>query len=188
MSRISAAAWLLVLMAGTGAANLFVNGDFEQPQEVGWKDSIYSIAGDYRYERSDTFGSGTGYAMKVRKYLASFASLLQAAPVPGTNLTVAFDAKLVWGGGSSTCWPVAAMFVRYLNADGAELGATCFYNHSPYADWRGNDTLNLVEVTSFDWNHYELHVGTELNSNLPGVNAADVAQVMVALFAYDNGT
>jgi hypothetical protein len=188
MNRILAVAGILALVAGAGAANLFVNGDFEQPPEVGWKDTVYSIAGDYRYERSDTFGSGTGYAMKARKYLAKFASLQQSVAVPNTDMDLTFDAKLVWGGGSSTCWPVAAMFVRYLDAGGAELGATCYYNHSPYADWSGNDTLNLVEVTSFDWNRYQLHVGQELSTNLPGVNAANVAQVMVDIFAFDNGT
>jgi opacity protein-like surface antigen len=182
------AAAVLALLAGTGMANLFVNGDFEQPPEVGWKDTVYSMAGDFRYERSDTFGLGTGYAMKARKYLAKFAALQQAVPVSSTDLTLRFDAKLVWGGGSSTCWPVAAVFVRYLDAANAELGATCYYNHSPYATWAGNDTLHLVEITSFDWNRYELNLASELSTNLPGVNTANVTQVMFDIFAFDNGT
>ncbi|MBM3322771.1 hypothetical protein FJY69_04780 [candidate division WOR-3 bacterium] len=188
MMRISAAVGMLALLAGSGMANLLVNGDFEQPLEVGWKDTVYSMAGDYRFERSDTFGSGTGYAMKARKYLAKFASVRQAVAVTGTDLDLSFDAKLVWGSGSSTCWPVAAVFVRYLDAAGAELGATCYNNHSPYSTWTGNDTLHLVEVTSFDWNRYQLHVGQELSTNLPGVNGAAVAQVMVDMFAFNNGT
>ena len=188
MNRIFVAIGMLALLAGAGMANLIVNGDFEQPPEVGWKDTVYVIAGDYRYEQSDTLGLGTGQATKVRKYLGKFASRRQAVAVPGTNLTLTFDAKLVQGLGSSTCWPVAAMFVRYLDAAGVELGATGFYNHSVYATWVDSSTLHLNEVTSFDWNHYELGIADELSKNLPGVNAADVSQVMVDLFAYDHGT
>ena len=187
--RIAATfAGLFLLLSGTGLANLIINGDFEQSMDVGWTDTVYVIAGDYRYEQGDTFGSGTGQAVKVRKYLGKFASLQQAVAVSGTDLTLTFDAKLNQALGSSTCWPVAAMFVRYLGAAGNELGATCWYNHSTYADWRDNDTMNLIEVTSFDWNHYELIIASELATNLPGVNATDVAQVMVDLFAFDSGT
>jgi hypothetical protein len=188
MNRIVLAIGILALLAGTGMANLFVNGDFEQPPEVGWKDTVYVIAGDYRYEVSDTLGLGTGQATKVRKYLGKFASRRQAVAVPGTDLTLTFDARLVQGLGSSTCWPVAAMFVRYLDAAGTELGATCFYNHSVYATWTESSTLNLNEVTSLDWNHYQLRIAEEISTNLPGVNAANVAQVMVDVFAFDNGT
>jgi hypothetical protein len=181
-------AGLLALLAGTGMANYIVNGDFEQPTAVGWTDTVHVIAGDYRFELSDTLGLGAGQASKVRKYLGKFASRRQAVAVPNTNLTLTFDARLVQALGSSTCWPVAAVFVRYLNAAGAELGATCWYNHSVYANWQDNDTMNLIEVTSLDWNHYELNIAGELAANLPGVNAADVAQVMVDLFAFDSGT
>lgn len=188
MRKALLAVGLLALLSGTGFANLIVNGDFEEPFETGWKDTVFSMAGDFRFERSDTFGLGTGYAAKAYKYLASFASLRQAVPVTGVDLTLSFDAKLVQYGGSSTCWPVAAFFARYLNAEGFEIGATCWYNHSIYADWRDNDTMNLIEITSDAWNHYEISVANEIATNLPGVNAADVAMVCVDLFAYDNGT
>jgi opacity protein-like surface antigen len=188
MKRILMATAVLALLAGTGMANLLVNGDFEQPPEVGWKDSVYLLAGDYRYERSDTFGSGSGYAMKVRKYLAYYASLSQAVPVLNDDMTFEFDARLVWGGGSSTCWPVAAVMVKYLDASGNELGATCYYNHHPSATWLSNDTMHLVEVTSSEWNHYIVRTREELVNNLPGVNPASVAQMALVLFAYDNGT
>jgi len=188
MNRILVAIAALMLFAGTGTANLLINGDFEQSMDIGWTDTVYVIAGDYRYEQGDTFGSSTGQAVKVRKYLGKFASLRQAVAVPSTDLTLTFDAKLNQGLGSSTCWPVAAFFVRYMNTGGAELGATCWYNHSAYADWRDNDTMNLIEVTSFDWNNYQLRIAEELSTNLPGVNASDVTQVMVDLFAFDSGT
>jgi hypothetical protein len=188
MRKALLAVGLLALLSGSGLANLIVNGGFEEPFETGWKDTVFSMAGDFRYERGDTFGNGTGYAAKVYKYLASFASLYQAVPVTGLDLTLSFDARLLQGSGSSTCWPVAAFFARYLNAGGNEIGATCWYNHSVYADWRDNDTMNLIEITSADWNHYEINLADEIATNLPGVNAADVAMVCVDLFAYDNGT
>jgi len=188
MARAIALAGLLVFIGPAGFANLFENGDFEQPLEVAWKDSVNSLAGTFRFERSDTFGGGTGYAAKVYKQLARFASLSQAVPVPGPDLTLTFDARLLIGGGSSTCWPVAAFFVRYLDASGQELGATCYWHHDQYADWQESDTFNLIEVTSFDWDHYELNIAAELRESLPGVNPAAVSFIAADLFAYDNGT
>lgn len=188
MSKALLAAGLLFLLSGSGLANLIVNGDFEQALDVGWRDTVLELGGSSRIERSDTLGSGSGYAAKVFKYLADHASLYQAVAVPGTDLALSLDARLTWLGGSSTCWPVAALFVRYLDSGGAQLGATCFYNHSEYADWQPSDVLHLVEVTSSDWQHYDLHIGDELASNLPGVNAADVSKVCIDLYAYDSGT
>jgi len=188
MHRVLLSAVLLCALGGTGIANLVVNGDFEQPLETGWTDTIRSIAGSYRFEWSDTFGSGTGYAGKAYKYLAYYASLCQAVSVPGPELSLSFDTRLVIGGGSSTCWPVAAFFIRYLDSNSKELGATCYYNHHASATWLDNDTMNLVEVTSFGWNHYDLNIAQELATNLPGVNATAVKQVMLDLYAYDNGT
>lgn len=188
MKRILLVAGLLVMLSGSGTANLLVNGDFEQPLSVGWKDTVFSLGGDYRFERSDTFGSGTGYAAKVYKLLALFASLSQVAPVPGPDLRLSFDARLRIEEGSSTCWPVAAVFARYRTGQGRELGATCWYKHSIYANWRSSDTFHLIEVTADGWNHYELDIAAELNANLPRINPADVAQVVIDLYAYDSGT
>ncbi len=179
---------LLFLSSGSGFANLIVNGDFEQALDVGWRDTVLELGGSSRFERSDTLGSGTGFAASVYKYLADHASLSQAVTVPGVDLALEFDARLTWLGGSSTCWPVAALFVRYLDGGGAQLGATCFYNHSEYADWQSTDALHLVEVTSSGWEHYELHIGDELAANLPGVDPVGVAQVCIDLYAYDSGT
>ncbi len=188
MMRIVLGAGLLALLGSFGAANLLVNGDFEQPLSVGWQDTVFSLGGDHRFERSDTFGSGTGYAAKVYKLLALFASLRQVVAVPGPDLTLTFDARLRFTEGSSTCWPVAAVFARYRNSQGRELGATCWYNHSIYANWRSSDTFHLIEVTSDGWNRYELDVAAELATNLPRVVPADVAQVVIDLYAYDSGT
>lgn len=188
MMKALLAVGLLFLLSGSGLANLIVNGDFEQALDVGWTDTVNVITGDHRFERGDTFGNGTGYAAKVYKYLGYFASLRQTVAVPNLDVTLAFDARLLQALGSSTCWPVAAFLVRYIDAAGAELGSTVWYNHSVYANWQRNDTCNLIEVTSTAWNHYELNLASEVAANLPGVSAADVSKVCVDLFAYDSGT
>ncbi len=185
--RISA---LLLALALAASANLLVNGDFEQPFSVGWRDTVSDFGGEYRIERSDTLGQPVpGHAARVYKFLAEFASLYQTVDVPGPDLSLEFDARFSIDGGSSTCWPVASLWVRYQNAFGAELGNTRFYRHSPYATWVRSDTVNLIEVTDNGvWRHYSLDIAQELATNLRGVNPAQVRKVTIDLFAYGSGT
>ncbi|MEO0078431.1 MAG: hypothetical protein ABIK86_05475 [candidate division WOR-3 bacterium] len=180
----------LLAFSLAASANLLVNGDFEQPFSVGWRDTVSDFGGEYRIERSDTLGQPVpGHAARVYKYLAEFASLYQTVDVPGTNLTLEFDARFSIGFGSSTCWPVASLWVRYQNAFGAELGNTRFYRHNQYANWVRSDTVSLIEVAENGvWRHYSLDIGRELATNLRGVNPAQVRKVTIDLFAYCSGT
>jgi len=128
--RNISALFCLLALAGFGFAdNLLVNGDFEQPLEVGWTDTVVGSTGLFSFTRADTLGQPTpGFAASVYKTLASYASLSQTVDVPGVDLTLQFDGKLEIGGGSSTCWPVAAFYIRYRDAAGrvsATPASTC---------------------------------------------------------------
>jgi hypothetical protein len=184
---------MLVLAGLTGAAGAteyLVNGGFEQGMATGWTDTVYSLAGTAQFECTDTLGQPVpGLAVRVRKDLASFASLEQTVPVPDVNLTLSFDGRFRIAGGSSTCWPVAALVVRYLDASGIELGSTKFCLHNEFMTWGNSDTAHIIEVTLPElWGRYELNLARELADNLPGVTPAGIARVRLQIYAFDNGT
>lgn len=172
------------------ATELIVNGDFEQTLDVGWTDSVVGTSGSFFFERTDTLGQpSSGFAGRAYKYLASYASLSQTVDVPDVNLNFSLYGRLRIGGGSSTCWPVAAIILRYLNSSGAELGNTKMYIHTEYSTWANSDTAHLIEInTPETWETYGLDVAQEIASFLPGVNSSEVGKVTIELYAYDNGT
>jgi len=186
--------WMLLALlvaAGIGLGDqLLVNGDFAQPMDVGWTDTVVGVTGSSLFTWSDTLGSPTpGYAACVYKTLASYAALGQTAAIPNANVVFEWDGRLRIGGGSSTCWPTAAFLINYQKSDGTSLGNSRFYLHDQYNTWTRSDTMDLLEVNTPDvWTHYSMNVAEEISTKLPGVNAADVAQIRFELFSYDNGT
>ena len=178
-----------LLAGGAMAENLLTNGDFEQPLTTGWTEDVRSIAGSYRIERTDTMGQPEpGFAAKTYKYLAYYSAINQTVDVPDVDLTLSFDGRLVIGGGSSTCWPAAAFTVHYLDDAGASLGRTMWLNPSVYCTWTENDTFNIILVETDGWSEYQLDIASELSSNLPAIDAEQVAKIKVEMFSYDNGT
>jgi len=181
---------LLATLVGLASANLLVNGDFEQPIDVGWDTIAVNVAGGDTFTWTDTLGQpSAGHAVAVRKYLARYASVSQTVDLPGVDLTLTFDGCLEIGGGSSTCWPVAAFVVRYLDSSGVSLGNTHLYLHDQYCTWAPSDTQSLIEVTTPGvWTQFNLDIADELANHLPGIAAANVKKLAVDLYAYDNGT
>ncbi len=181
----------LVLALATGAfGDLLVNGSFEQPLDVGWTQRSEGSVGESRFEWTDTMGQPVpGHAARVWRYLASFASLSQTVDVSGPDLQFEMDGRLSIGGGSSTCWPVAAIILRYTDAAGVSLGNSRIYLHNQYSTWVSNDTQHLIDITSPGaWTRYSLDVRNEITQNLPGINPDAVRKVTVDLFGFDNGT
>ena len=184
-------ALLFALAAPTPAGELIINGDFEQPLDVGWTESVQNEAGLFYFDRADTFGQpGPGFAGKVYKELARYASLRQTIDVPGVDLNLSFDGRFKIGGGSSTCWPVASFWVRYADSTGLELGNTRICRSSIYSTWAKSDTVSLIEIpdTTGAWKNYSLDLREELTTNLAGINPDDVKKITIELYAYDNGT
>ena len=184
-------AFLLMLAGPAVASEYLVNGDFEQPLNVGWVDTAKNEVGTYSFERSDTFAQPSpGYAAKAYKILARYASINQTVDVPDVNLTLGIDARLKIGGGSSTCWPVASVWVRYADASGLELGNTRICRSSVYSTWTKSDTVSIIEITDTTgaWNHYSLDLMQELTTHLPGISPDAIKKITFDLFAYDNGT
>jgi uncharacterized protein (DUF779 family) len=191
MNRTMIVLSLLAGLAACGFADeLLTNGHFEQPLDVGWDTTAVNLAGGDTFSRADTFGQpAPGYAAKARKYLASYASIRQTVDIPDVNLALTFDGRLSIGGGSSTCWPVAAFVVRYLDAGGTSLGNSKIYLHDQYCTWAVSDTQSLIEVTTPGvWTQFSLDIAAELAAHLPGINPANVRKLTAELFSFDNGT
>lgn len=186
MSRSVFSCLGLALWVGLGYANLIRNGGFEEPFAGTW-DTLAEGGGFWRLERSDTLGSGTGFAAKAYKYLDEYASISQTIDVPGPNLTFSFDGRFRVGGGSPSCWPAAAVVLGYLNSAGARMGNTKFYQHR-FCTWTDSDTVHLINVGPVQgWQHYSLDVYREIVTYLRGVNPGEVRKVKVELFAYNSG-
>lgn len=184
---------LLLSVAGLLAparAEFVANGGFEEPFEAGWTDTVVGVTGEARFERTDTLGQPSpGYAARVWKTLASYASLFQVVDIPDADVRLSFDARFGIGGGSSSCWPVAVLMVRYLDDAGNHLGKTQFYLHDQYCTWEASDTSSLIEVTNPEqWGSYELSIRDELRDRLTGISPAAVSKLCLELFAFDNGT
>ncbi len=188
--RARSAVLAVLVLAGLGSAQMVENGDFEQPLDVGWSDTIVGVVGEGRFERTDTLGQPVpGFAARVYKTLASYASLYQTVDIPDVDVTLSFDARFRIGGGSSTCWPVAVFMVRYLDETGRHLGKTRFYLHDQYCNWVRSDTSNLIEINNPErWDNYELSIRDELQNNLTGINPSLVRKLCLELYAYDSGT
>lgn len=192
MQKILLVSALFSMLAGPAAAGeLLVNGDFEQPLDVGWSETTKVEVGTFSFERADTFGQPTpGYAAKAYKMLARYASIYQTVDVSDVDLNLTFDARLKIGGGSSTCWPVASVWVRYADESGLELGNTRICLSSVYSTWTKSDTVSLLEIddTTGAWHNYALDLKQELANHLSGINSNNVKKITIDLYAYDNGT
>jgi len=171
----------LVILATSFGQELLVNGDFEQPLDVGWAQDT----GGYGYRtvvRDTGYQPDPDFEVCDSQYSGSgWTRLSQTVDVPGPILHLSFWASFAVGGGSSTCWPVASVDVVYRDDAGTPLGTTKVYYHNEYCTWVPDPTLGLVEVTTPDWTQYSLDIADELSQHLPGVNPGDVRKITVAL-------
>ena len=191
MKRLSVAVLAVTLLTGVAVAQeLIINGDFEQGLEVGWTEEVRPLAGTWLFERSDTCGQPQpGFIARVRKDLGTSAALVQTVVVPSVNLTFSYTGRFRIGGGSSTCWPAAALILRYLDSANVELGNSKCVLHNEYCSWANSDTAHIIEIELPEvWAGHNLDIAREITDNLPGVNASQVTKIRVELFAYDNGT
>jgi hypothetical protein len=172
---------LPLLVAAGFAQELLTNGDFEQDLSVGWTQS-YGGLGTPTFDRSTAYQPDLDFEARCSLYSgAGWCRLGQTVDVPGPTLALSFWASFADSGTSSTCWPVAYVSVVYKDADGNALGETRVYHHDAYCTWFSGPTLHLIDVPDHDWHEYTLDIASELNTNLPGVNAGDVNKVEVAL-------
>jgi hypothetical protein len=176
---------LMSLLAVVGfGQNLLTNGDFEQDLSIGWTQSGYGV---YYMDRQTGYNPDPDYEAFDSLYGYGFGKLNQIVDAPGITLSLDFWAKFELGGGSSSCWPVAAVTVGYYDADNVLLGESRIYYHNEYCTWTPSGTLSLIPITTPDWTLYTLDIAQEISSNLPGVNPGDVAKVGVALWDTTSG-
>lgn len=176
-----------LLVGFVAGQNLLDNGDFEQVLSTGWTTSQGGL-GSHIVERLTYPDPDPDYEAHVRQYDGSgFTKLLQLVDVAGPDLEFSFWASWNYGNGSSTCWPVASVFLEYYDHRGLWMGETRWYYHSVYCNWQSASNRNLINISDPGWMQYTLNVQQELEDNLPGVNAANIRKVGVALYSYTSG-
>lgn len=169
---------LVVLAFAAPAQELLVNGDFEQPLETGWVQTMGG-SGTHTINRDTGYDPDPDYEAYCYQYdNPGYARLSQQVEVPGPALEVGFRAKLETTGQTS-CWPAAYVSVCYLDENGTKLGETRYFS-AGFSPWTASPVFNPVRVTSTDWNDYTVIVADELSQNLPGINPAEVRRVELA--------
>jgi hypothetical protein len=164
---------------------LLVNGDFEQDLSVGWK---LDTSGTYiGVDRIQGYGPDSTWVARDSMYGFGHSRLYQIVDVPGSRLSLSFQAAFDSSGGSSSCWLVAAVVVGYYDSSSTLLGQTRFYLHNPRCNWRSSGTLSLIDVKNKNWSQYSLDVSSELSQRLPGVNPGAIKKLGVALFDTTTG-
>ena len=168
----------VIVAAGFGQGML-VNGDFEQPIDVGWQ---LDTAGYVFVNRDVAYHPDGDYELLDSLLYQGRGRVYQIVDVPGPRLLLSFWAKFEIGGGSSTCWPVAGVTVGYYNDLDILLGETRIYHHNEYCTWLPAGNLSLIEVVNPDWSQYSLDIADELAQNLPGVDPQQIRKVGISVF------
>jgi len=176
---------LLLLSSFLFAQELLTNGDFEQPLEVGW--TVDTSGGYITINRDPNLQPDPDYEALVYKLYTGYASIYQIVDLPNLSYDFSFYARFRKKEGSSTCWPVSAVIIAYLDAGNNLLGETRVYYPSPYCNWQAGPTLHLVLVTDTLWNYYYFNIRDDIVHNLPGVDTAQVRKAKVSLYAYNSG-
>lgn len=178
---------LLLAVAATGLAfaqNMVVNGDFSRDLADGWEYEESGF-GNHLAERRAWSPPDTGHYCFVQQVNGpGFARLSQLIDVIGPDLAFSYQASWAIGGGSSTCWPVAAVFLEYYDNGGTRLGETIWYLHNEYCAWEPSGNRHLISITDPDWRQYAVNVREEIAANLPAVTADAVRQVGISLYSY----
>lgn len=177
----------LLLAASGFGQELLTNGDFEQDLSVGWTQYVGGN-GTPVIQRVYDGGHDNYYACDSLYLGAGWSQLGQVVDVPGPGLVLSFRADYAIGGGSSSCWQVAAVVARYKDQMDNTLGETRYYYHNSYCTWVSTPTVHLIDVTNPTWTQYTLDVADEIETNLPGVNPGDVSRVEFALYDTTSGS
>jgi hypothetical protein len=161
-----------------------VNGGFEQPLDVGWRQEAGGDAGSSTAERRRDLGQpDTGCAVRLAQTGAGYVRLHQTVSVDNDRCDFGFTARLSVGG-SASCGPVAAVILCYRDDQDRILGSTRWYRPAPGNEEAGSDTSHLVLVAdTVAWARYDLSIHDELADNLPGIRSDDVKRLTMQLSA-----
>lgn len=158
-----------------------VNGDFEQPLNVGWTTRTEG-SGSNEVERDSTLGQPTpGFAACVAEINAGSARLSQSVLLPNLDYSFDFDGCFVLGG-SLSCGPAAAVVLSFLDESDVVLGTTRWFA-AAFGSWTQTDTSHLIPVGEREWQHQSIRLSDELTEYLTGVNRSAVSRVKVELLA-----
>ncbi len=189
VTRLAAVAvCLLVLTAVLAhAAELLVNGAFEEPPEVGWR---YRVWGDFpdtancRLVWRHDHEPDRDFEILLHKMLHQGAVLSQLVELPTLDAAFSVTCRLTAKTELESLYAAAAVCVEYIDRHDSVLGETRIYSATRGCDWSNSSRLHLVRAPdSLNWHRYRFILRDEL-VNLPGVNPDSVRCVRVSLLSF----
>ncbi len=171
----------LLVIAPAFCLELTVNGAFEEPLTTGWDELVG--ASNYSITRSTHYDPDGDYEARVNQTTGTgYVRLFQMVPIPSTDIDFSANLKLYAWDNSASAWGGAALIIGYHDAFENLLGETFICGFSDNCPWTNSSTRHLITASDSAWYPYAFNIATELSSNLPGVNAADVKQIKVSLY------
>ena len=183
--------YLLVLFAVAVLASgqeLVLNGDFENGLNS-WTIEFNNGEGAYEVSVCSSYHPDQKNAVRVYKYMRSFANLSQDVEIPDLGVEFSASAKLLaTKGETSGHYSFAALRVVYISPRGGTLGQTMIMKHVGDHPPENTAWQHVYRVTSDDWESYRFVLEDELRNNLTGINRANVAGIKLILESYGTGT
>lgn len=169
-----ALAWALP----AGAGELVINGDIEQTLDQGWTQEVDGAGG---IDRSVSYDPDPDYEVMVRKTTGSGSvQLHQRVPCPTTDLAFSASVKIM-ASATSEAWSGAALRLVYIDYHGFTLGSTNICARTGRCPWNDSATDHYMEVPAYAWTDYAFNLNDEL-ANLPGVDPAQIKEIVVSLY------
>jgi hypothetical protein len=178
--RLGLCLWtlLLCLALPVQALELVINGDFEQPLDVGWDQ--WSAGYGATFSRQVDCDDDMNYEARLRRGTGNGSAMLyQVVGMPSTDLEFSVDLK-AYAMATATAWAGAGVIVAYLDGDGFTLGETRICSTSPYCPWDTSPTSHIIPVPNNIWENHAFNLADEL-TNLPGIDPAEIRWIKLGL-------
>jgi hypothetical protein len=172
---------LLVIISSATAAELLVNGNFEQELTIGWTNTPLGYYDTLN--RATSYNPDPDYEAYAFHAYGGELKMYQSVDIPSTDIQFSAYAKMyAYDNDADTlCWGGASLIVYYKDQAGAVLGQTRIGNYTAPCPWASTPIIHVISVTDSLWHNYAFNIGTELG-NLSGVNPLLVKKIEVAVY------
>ncbi len=168
---------------------VLINGDFEQPLTVGWKQKNQNVSYSDEINRATNLDDDEDYELIVEKLSSGQMKLYQIVEIANANLHFSVNAKMSAAEQNTEAeyWAAAVIGLLFLDKDNAVLGETKITAKSLHCPWTDTKNLHIISVDDYSkWHNYSFNINDELD-NLPGINPKDVKKIQIAISAISQG-
>ncbi len=172
---------VVTLLCSIASGTTYVtNGNFEEILTVGWTEE--HTATTYAIDRNTNYDPDPDYEVYIYESNSSGdAQIYQLFDIPTIDIDLSLNAKLYATATTGTAgWTAAAIIVSYIDEFDSIMGETRICQRAGSCPWMNSSTVHLITAPDSNWHTYSFKIAEELE-NLPGVNAAHVKRLKVAL-------